>query len=176
MVLDLQNAECLTLDLASHPSPVHEHRIVETFPNAFLAFLLAERHIPKEKLGRGEKSDEYWKIAVKEDYLRKLIDHLVPGCQLDNSLDKVTDHDHRAAFICALASMCVAKNKYVVAGEDNDGDFIMPPCEVWGFDSTRQSRWAETTLRENVAPVRRNRGNYPNHDNARVIRNGHQWM
>lgn len=177
LVIDLHNKEYLALAESRHSNPVHQYCIVETFPNAFLAFLLGEVDFPTFKIERGEKSDVYWNIAVRKGYLKKLIEHLIPRCCFDNQrLEVITDHDHRAAFVCALAAMCVAKNKYVAAGDDIDGDFIMPPCEVWGFNATSQSPWAETALRENVVTVRRNQEQRTNHDKARVIRDGCNWL
>ena len=177
LVIDLQNNEQhFTLAESSHPSSVHQYRIVETFPNAFLAFLLAEGDFPARRIERGEKSDEYWKIAVREGYLEELFKHLIPGCQFDRHLETIADHDHRAAFICALAAMCVSKAKYVATGDPEDGDIFLPPVKFWGFDTNFQFRWPETTLRKNMDSVRKNRRHRKNHEKARVICNGRQWM
>jgi hypothetical protein len=82
--------------------------------------------------------------------LHKLIEHLAPGSRLEKRLASITDHDHRAAVICALSAMCVAKEKFVAVGDPRYGDIMLPPQKVWGCDSTGQSRWAETALQESV--------------------------
>ena len=50
----------------------------------------------------GKASDKYWEIAIDECYLRDLVDELAPGKTLGKPLELITDHDHRAAFVCAL--------------------------------------------------------------------------
>ncbi len=178
LVLRLQSSKHLNLGIASHPDRIHPSRIVEVFPNAFLGVLLSDDDFQniKKPIKRGKKSDVFWEIAVKNGYLLKLIEHLAPGTLLARPLDSITDHDHRAAFICALAALCVAENKYVGVGDPQYGDIFLPPCQVWGLDGTFQSRWAETTLKRNVVSVRRNLGLRPNHGKARVVRNGNLWL
>ncbi len=160
---------------ADHPDAIHQSRIVEAFPDAFLAFLLPSAEIPCG-IPRGERSDRYWEVAVRKGYLKALIRRLAPGIGF-GSLDCIRNHDRRAAFICALSAMCVAKNKYASVGDPKYGDIILPPREVWGFDHNDQPDWwPKAPLRANVDLVRRNRRRYQNHENARVIRNGHQCL
>ena len=82
------------------------------------------------------------------------------------------NHDQRAAFVCALAALCVTKGKYVAVGDTEDGHIILPPIEVWGRESTSGDCWAEEVLHENIVSVRRNQKGYTNHEKAQVIRNG----
>ena len=66
-------------------------RIVEAFPNAFLAFLLADRSFPPlEEMDRA-KSDIYWEIAVAHPFLLALIEHLNPESPL-NVTRTLTEH------------------------------------------------------------------------------------
>lgn len=112
-------------------------------------------------------------------YLRALIEHLAPGRYLAGSLEYIISHDHRAAFICALSAMCVARESYVAVGAPVSGDFILPPHKVWGADAQRQGSWAKHPIRENVAAVGNDHGQNnpcPNFNQARVIRNNQQWM
>ena len=172
LVLKLQHDRILRLAAAAHCDSIHQSRIVEAFPTAFLAFLLPENKIPCN-IQRGKRSDRYWEIAVERQYLHDLIERLAPCRRLDGDLGQITDHDHRAAFVCALTAMCVERNQYVSVGNPECGDIILPPCEVWGFSPDGQNRWPEPTLWGNVDKVR---SGFRLHRDARVIRNGHQWM
>ena len=110
-------------------------------------------------------------------YLHELIKSLAPGRKLETPLESVVDHDHRAALLCALAVLCAAQRRYVLSGDPIDGDIILPPHEFWGPGPTGTSQpWAETALRHSVEAVRRNTGNFPNHEKARVLRNGRPWL
>ncbi len=178
LVIGLRDNGCLHLSNASHPEPVHQSRIVEAFPTAFLAFLIPENleeDFPSGKLER-TKSDAFYKIAVREGYLRHLIKTLAPQSNLDHCLNSIKNHDHRAAFVCALAALCAAKNKYVAVGDPKHGYIFLPPSEVWGLESGSQSCWAETTLRQNMVAVRKNRNKRPTYDQVRAFRNGEQWL
>ena len=107
----------------------------------------------------------------------KLIKSLAPGRKLETPLESVTDHDHRAALLCALAVLCAAQNRYVLSGDPVDGDIILPPHEFWGEGAANVSTpWAETALRKSVEAVRSNPRKFPNHQKARVLRNGHPWL
>jgi hypothetical protein len=37
------------------------------------------------------------------------------------------DHEHRAAVVCALTAMCVARQQYVAVGDSRNGYIILPP-------------------------------------------------
>ena len=159
---------------------VCELRIVEAFPTAFLALLLADDdfgNLPDEEPGR-ELSDQYWEVAVNNGYLRKLVDHLDPGVHF-GPLGTIRNHDRRAAFVCALSAMCVARGRYVAVGAPGCGFIVLPPHEVWRADARGRAGWAESALRANVDSVRRDNGQpnpCPNFNQAQVIRNGQQWL
>ncbi len=178
LVLQLQANGHLIIAGANHVDAIHHHCIVEAFPNAFLAFLLSLNQIPLG-IPRGQRSDRYWKIAVANLYLNGLINHLAPNRRLAQPLRGIRNHDHRAAFICALSAMCVARNQYVSTGAPGCGDIILPPHAVWRADAAGQVSWAEPALRESVTEVRndhRQNNPCPNFNQARVIRNGRQWI
>ena len=178
LLVELQNKGRFTLAVACHPDAIHESRIVEAFPTAFLAFLLSRNEIPLG-IPRGQKSDTYWEIAVNNRHLDGLMEHLAPDRLLEEPLDRIIDHDHRAAFICALSAMCVSKGSYVAAGTPECGDIILPPREVWRAHAQDQDSWVETTLRANVVSVRqdsRQRNPCENFNHARVIYNGQPWI
>ena len=178
LVLELNDEGYLRVEDAVHPDRIHQSRVVETFPNAFLGVLLSDAlfkelgHIP-----RGEKSDRFWETSVHKDnegnegILMRLIQHLGDQIRMDKPLGSITNHDHRAAFICALTGLCVARNEYVSVGDPEDGNICLPPFDVWGAgpeggDRERQNRWGETTLRRNLASL---------HSKAVVFSNGEVW-
>ena len=173
LVLGLQEQEHLSLAKATHPNPVGDRRILEIFPNAFLGVLLPDRAFSGLRLYR-DASDRFWEIAIRKRYLNNLIDTMAPQVTLCSPLNTVVDHDHRAALICALAVLCVARNRYIAIGDPVDGDIILPPDECWGEGQDGEP-WAEAALRHNLEPVRRNQGNFPNHEKARLLRNGAAW-
>ena len=175
LILKLKNENYLSLADATQPDPIHRSRIVEVFPDAFLGVMLGETDFNQTGLSRG-KSDRFWETAVCRDLLGRLITRLAPGTDLDEPLGSIRDHDHRAAFVCALAALCVTKNQYVAVGDYNDGSIVLPPCDVWGLNSSSQNRWGEVVLRKNMASVRENRVQRQNHNQARAICNGRRWF
>ena len=177
LVLQLQDEAHLTLAQSTHPNPVHPSRILEVFPNAFLSVLLADVDFCNRPLHRNA-SDVFWEVAVREEsYLENLFKALTPGRRLAKPLESVTDHDHRAALLCALAVLCAAQNRYVLSGDPVDGDIILPPHEFWGKGPKGISEpWAENALRQSVKAVRLNLKKFPNHEKARVLRNGVPWL
>ncbi len=156
---------------------IHQSCIVEAFPDAFLAFLLPLNEI-QAGISRGERSDQYWEVAVANGYLQALIRRLERGVHFD-PLGSIRNHDRRAAFICALSAMCVARNKYVAVGAPGSGDIILPPRSVWGADAAAHGSWAEPILGANrnaVIDDNKRRGQPHNFNQARVISNGQPWI
>ena len=189
LVLELNEEIYLHVEDTGHPDRIHQSRIVETFPNAFLGVLISDAlfkelgHIP-----RGEKSDRFWETSVHKDnegnegILMRLIQHLGDQIRLDKPLGSITNHEQRAAFICALTGLCVARNEYVSVGDPEDGNICLPPFDVWGAgpeggDRERPNRWGETTLQRNWASLtrRQNLAKYPHHGKAVVFSNGEVW-
>ena len=163
---------------AGHPDRIHQSRVVEAFPNAFLGVLLEGARCDQicdqlKGTGQEKKSDEFWKEAVGKHLLHDLIGHLVPQIGL-GKLD-INDHDHRAAFVCALAGLCVAKNRYVSVGDPVDGNICLPPFNMWGVELG--DRWGEVALRKNLPSLKagKNLAKYPHHGNAVVFSNGEVW-
>ena len=177
LVLQLQDEGHLTLAPGTHPNPVHPSRVLEVFPNAFLSVLLPDAAFCNLSLNRNA-SDVFWMVAVREEpYLESLFKALAPGREFATPLESVTDHDHRAALLCALAVLCADQNRYVLSGDPVDGDIILPPHEFWGAGPTGIAEpWAETALRKSVKAVRQNPKKFPNHEKARVLRNGAPWL
>ena len=84
LVLELNEEGYLHVEDAGHPDRIHQSRVVEAFPNAFLGVLLEGARCDQicdqlKGTGQEKKSDEFWRVAVEDDLLlRNLIKHLVP--------------------------------------------------------------------------------------------------
>ena len=175
IVVNLRGEGHLQLENAPHPHHIHTSRIVEVFPDAFLGVLLQDADFEPIILGRG-KSDRFWERAVGHYLLENLVQHLAPQTEFGQPLNSIEDHDHRAAFICALASMCVSRNEYVSVGDPEHGHIILPPCGVWPLEANTQISWTQAALQGNIGLVRNNAGHRPNHGAAFVICNGRIWL
>ena len=141
LVMRLKTAGHIDLARADHPDRLCDSGIREVFPTAFLAVLLNDVDIDNNREGYGrKKSDGYWEMAVREGSLCCLVESLDPHRRLDQSLDSIKDHDHRAAFVCALAALCLARNRYVSVGDDQDGNIVLPPLDHWWFDTASPAK------------------------------------
>ena len=167
LVLDMVNRGVLGIAPATHADRIHDARIVESFPTAFLSVLLADDEA-RNRQGR-KKSDAFWDMAVQQGYLSCLLNRFPGQVRASRPLDDLRNHDHRAAFVCALTALCVAYNQYVAVGDAGDGDIMLPKRALWGLGPSGQS-WAEAALRANLPNVR---GQWPG---ARVLRNGGSWI
>lgn len=107
---------------ASHPQAIHKLALVEAFPTGFLGLL----HPDPDKGLRQKRSDRYYEALVAGGTLERLLAHHLPGRRLARSLEGVTNHDDRAALICAITALGAANNDYVAVGDD-DGWIILPP-------------------------------------------------
>ena len=181
IVLDLMADGLLQIDAGAHLHPIHDRLIVEAFPNAFLGVLLRAGHFADVPRDRSEKFDYLWDTAVENGSLEQAVLYVAPQNRayqitFRNQIDDIANHDQKAAFICALTAMCIARNQYVAVGDPNYGQIILPPHDVWPIDIGFQMPWAETALRRNIVQVRRDIPKYPTHANAFVIRDGQHWI
>lgn len=108
---------------ASHRHAIHRLALAEAFPTSFLGLM----HPDPEKGARQKRSDRYYMAPVADGTLARLLAHHLPGRRFEQSLDAVTDHDERAAVVCALTALGVAANDYTAVG-DEDGWIILPPA------------------------------------------------
>jgi len=142
------------LNRANHVDRIQNLKIGEAFPNAFLGVLLegGEADLIAKKLRR-KKFDGYWEAAVEN--LLTLLEDLAAVRQplsdgdrarLREELRNILDHDHRAAWVCALTALCLVRNKYVAAGDALDGYILLPPINRW-------ADWAREALSRNVRAV-----------------------
>jgi hypothetical protein len=117
--LVLDNAEVAP---ATHDHAIHQSAICEAFPSSFLGLMLAD----PIKGARQKRSDRYFEILAESGLLLHLLKEQLPGRAVLQDLGGITNHDDRAAFICALTALCVAAGDYSAVGDD-DGWIIMPP-------------------------------------------------
>jgi predicted RNase H-like nuclease len=125
---------------ADHGVRIHEKAIVEAFPSAFLGVMLSEP--AAHKVSRSSRSDSYFEHLARSGRLRALVGHCLPGRQLKQEPDLVTNHDDRAALVCALTALCVLVSDFVAVG-DEDGWIILPARSFI-------EPWAMTALKANA--------------------------
>jgi len=112
------------LSPAGHGVLIDEKALVEAFPSSFLGMMI----VGPERLAarRGDRSDIFFQHLTSEGLLSSLISYLLPGRTQAQDLVAVVNHDDRAALVCALSALCVAKGDFVAVG-DEDGWIILPP-------------------------------------------------
>jgi len=132
------------LALARHHVAVHEKAVVEAFPSSFLGVMI---EAPKAlNARRSDRSDIFFQFLAGAEVLQRLIAYCLPGRLMSQHPSAVTNHDDRAALVCALTALCVAARDYTAAG-DEDGWIILPP-------SSFVQGWAMDALRANAAGER----------------------
>lgn len=163
-----------TIAAATHWQPIHPLRLVEAFPNSFLAALVPEQELPVLKR---DASDKYWEVLVeKSDRLEKLMRRLLPERNPTFALRRCTDHEERAGLVCALTALSVAAGEHVAVGDAIDGDIMLPHPSAWGADLQYIGSWLEPVLRTNVAAAKSARRAHVNHRNGRVATAGGPWF
>lgn len=125
---------------ANHKVRIDKCAIVEAFPTTFLGVLLKRPTLlnrPKNKA----RSDIYFAHLSKHKQLDRFVENLLGGRRWSQNIDKIKNHDDRAAFICALTALCVAAGNFTAVGDDRDGWIILPP--QWAF-----TKWARKAICE----------------------------
>lgn len=107
---------------AQHEHAVHRLAVFEAFPTSFMGLMLDDA----QKGARQQRSDRYYQDLVANGTLARLLAHHLPGRALTNDLASVRNHDERAALICAISALGVARHDYVAVGDD-DGWIMLPP-------------------------------------------------
>jgi hypothetical protein len=109
---------------AVHAVRINAKAVAEAFPGAFLGVMLADPvAVAASRAGR---SDVFFRHLAENGTLEGLLAHLLPGRNLALPLGGVTNHDDRAALICALTALCVAAGDFTAVG-DADGWIVLPP-------------------------------------------------
>lgn len=133
---------------AKHELAIHERAIVEAFPSSFLGVMLETPN--KIETNRKNRSDVFFTHLAETGELDRLIQHHLPGRRLTQSFASVTNHDDRAALVCALTALAVTAEDYTAVGDD-DGWIILPPrsfVQDWAWDLLRQNADAQGGLFE----------------------------
>lgn len=116
-------------------------RIVEAFPNAFLAVLLTEQQIlGMPRLCRGERFDWLYEKTLSAGSLQRAILGFtdLPD-EIGQHLVHESDHERRAALICLLTAIFVAAGASTLVGDAAGGWFCLPPLNLW-------QEWAKSGL------------------------------
>ena len=122
--------------------------IVEAFPNAFLGVCLNNQtYDAMPKLRRGKKFDWLYEEAVKHKIIYRM-EGLSKQEQIEwqGRFDRESDHELRAAIVCLLTALLVAKGYYSAVGDEVGGWFFLPPLSIW-------TNWAKEMLKENIKKI-----------------------
>lgn len=129
---------------AEHDIRIHDKAIVEAFPSAFLGLLIDDPAALNAR--RGDRSDTFFQHLAACGGIERLLHHLLPSRSLREPLTTVTNHDDRAALVCALTALCLAGGDYTAVG-NADGWIVLPPVNL-------QPAWARGLLQQNAAEER----------------------
>lgn len=88
--------------------------------------MLNAHRLTRSELVRPSFQIGRWGHRSTAGILHKLADHCLPGRLLVQQPSTVTNHDDRAALVCALTALCVAAGDFLAVG-DVDGWIILPP-------------------------------------------------
>jgi hypothetical protein len=108
---------------ARHVHFIHSLAVVEAFPTSFLGVLLQQPFGVRSR--RKKHSDNFFEILADDGTLVRLLERLLPKRSIAD-IRQITNHDDRAAFVCAVTALCLAANDYTAVG-DHDGWIILPP-------------------------------------------------
>lgn len=155
------------IDDAGHDARIHEKAIAEAFPTSFAGVLL-----PGKPPQRGERSDVYFDHLLGPDtsepprpeknLLSALLCSLLPGRTIPTrQIAALSDHEERAAFLCALTALCVRARQYVAVGDNEDGYIILPPMcrgqpaglQPWAWDQLMANQRRAPSLKVIVEPA-----------------------
>jgi hypothetical protein len=127
--------------IARHAIRIDDRAAVEAFPSGFLGVLIGEPSALAAR--RHNRSDRFFLRCCERGTFDNLVDHVLPGRRLARAPTDLTDHDERAAFVCALTALCVAADDYTAVG-DHDGWIILPPYPLL-------QPWAREDLEANAS-------------------------
>jgi len=68
--------------------------------------------------------------------LAELVEDLLGAKEWKEPVHSLTNHDDRAAFVCAITALCVARGEYTAVGDRRDGWIVLPPrraFEEWAW-------------------------------------------
>lgn len=128
----LSNAAPLGRALCTFPQ-VRAGGVVEAFPNAFLGVCLSEEaYQDMPSLRRGGKFDWLYEEWINRQIVTRLPFLLSAEAKdLHGRFAATNDHDERAALVCLLTALAVARGDFTAVGEPTGGWFFLPPWRVW---------------------------------------------
>ena len=128
---------------AIHHKPIDKKAVVEAFPTSFLGVMVRY----PDRLSAGERSDRYFAHLDGHQFpdrsLTQLIECLIGPKKWKRHPHILTNHDDRAAWVCAITALCIACGDYTAVGDCEDGWIILPP--KWAFED-----WAWEAILANV--------------------------
>lgn len=113
--------------------------IQESFPNAFLGVQLPPS-VFETPIRRGIKSDVFWARCLKRQNLANLIALLfkTKAKAIFRKAAALSNHDERAAFVCAMTARGAHLNVNTLVGDGRDGTIALPPREFiqnWAWEA-----------------------------------------
>ena len=118
--------------------------IVEAFPNCFLGVCVPEADYANQpRLRRGKKFDWLYDRWCE----RRLFRALAPDAAFAAYCEATTDHEERAALVCALTALCLAAGRSAAVGDARGGWFFLPHLDFW-------EPWSRAALEQNIGRLR----------------------
>lgn len=115
---------CCNVQDARHGVAIDQRALAEAFPSSFQGLMIDDpTHLAAR---RGDRSDTFFQHLAATGGFHALLECLLPGRKFAFDPKTVTNHDDRAALVCALTALCVAAGQFVAVGDD-DGWIILPP-------------------------------------------------
>ena len=112
---------------AIHDKPIDQQAVVEAFPTSFLGVMV---RCP-DRLSTGKRSDRYFVHLDGHNSpdrdLTQLVEGLLGPKKWEKRIHSLTNHDDRAASVCAITALCIACGDYTAVGDCVDGWIILPP-------------------------------------------------
>lgn len=161
--------EELSVARTTHFPAIHEHGIVEAFPNLFLGVLCDEIDYPPRPAKKRKWTDDLYPLVKPK--LEGLLRWLLPCRELQSSLD-VENHEEIAGFTCAITALCIAARRFVAVGSPGDGFIILPPSDLWGKRIENAVPWGKVELHRNLETVARDFPGAAIHEDGRIWETG----
>ncbi|TNB48841.1 DUF429 domain-containing protein [Martelella lutilitoris] len=130
---------------ASHVAAIDQKALVEAFPSAFMGLMISDPS--RLKTVRNRRSDIYYEELAQSGLLRALLKHCLPERRMHEDLNRLENHDDRAALVCAVTALLIAAGSYSAVGDAANGWIILPPRQFiadmqWALlqENARQER------------------------------------
>jgi hypothetical protein len=68
---------------------------------------------------RSDRSDIFFEHLARAGVLQRLVNHCLPGRLLNQHPITVTNHDDRAALVCAFTALGLAAQDYTAVGDED---------------------------------------------------------